>query len=58
MRRHDTVLESIEPEAFIASASFECMTEAQPYRIAAAFRACHDRCLRKGHRGHCQDRDS
>jgi putative membrane protein len=34
MRRQDTILESIEPEAFIASASFESMTEAQLGRLA------------------------
>jgi putative membrane protein len=34
MRRKDIVLESIEPEAFIARASFECMTEAQLGRLA------------------------
>jgi len=34
MRRQDIVLESIEPAVFIASASFECMTEAQLARIA------------------------
>lgn len=34
MRRQDTVLEKIEPEAFIASASLECMTEVQLGRLA------------------------
>ena len=34
MRRQDIILESIEPEAFIASASFESMTEAQLGRLA------------------------
>jgi putative membrane protein len=34
MRRQDIVLEKIEPEAFIASASFECMTEVQLGRLA------------------------
>src|SRR5580700_10472023 len=34
MRRQDTVLESIAPEVFIASASFESMTEAQLGRLA------------------------
>ena len=34
MRRQDIVLESIEPEVFIASASFESMTEAQLGRLA------------------------
>ena len=34
MRRQDTVLETIEPEAFIARASLECMTEAQLGRLA------------------------
>jgi putative membrane protein len=34
MRRQDTILESIEPEVFIASASFESMTEAQLGRLA------------------------
>jgi putative membrane protein len=34
MRRQDVILETIEPEAFIASASLECMTEAQLGRLA------------------------
>jgi putative membrane protein len=34
MRRKDVFLENIEPEAFIASASLECMTEAQLGRLA------------------------
>ena len=34
MRRQEPVLESIEPEAFIASATLECMTEAQLGRLA------------------------
>jgi putative membrane protein len=34
MRRQEIVLESIEPEAFIASATLECMTEAQLGRLA------------------------
>jgi len=34
MRRQDTVLESIEPADFIASASLECMTEVQLGRLA------------------------
>lgn len=34
MRRQEVVLESIEPEVFIASASLECMTEAQLGRVA------------------------
>jgi len=34
MRRQDVILENIEPEAFIASASLECMTEAQLGRLA------------------------
>jgi putative membrane protein len=34
MRRQDTVLEKIEPEAFIASASLECMTEVQLGQLA------------------------
>jgi putative membrane protein len=34
MRRQDIVLEKIEPEAFIASASLECMTEVQLGRLA------------------------
>jgi putative membrane protein len=34
MRRPNVILENIEPEAFIASASLECMTEAQLGRLA------------------------
>lgn len=34
MRRQEPDLESIEPEAFIASATLECMTEAQLGRLA------------------------
>jgi putative membrane protein len=34
MRRQDIILESIEPEVFIASAGFESMTEAQLGRLA------------------------
>jgi putative membrane protein len=34
MRRQDVILENIEPEVFIASASLECMTEAQLGRLA------------------------
>lgn len=34
MRRQDTVLEKIEPEAFIARASLECLTEVQLGRLA------------------------
>jgi putative membrane protein len=34
MRRQEIVLESIEPQEFIANASLECMTEAQLGRLA------------------------
>lgn len=34
MRRQNIVLESIEPRAFMASASFECMTELRLARLA------------------------
>ena len=34
MRRQDVILENIEPGTFIASASLECMTEAQLGRLA------------------------
>lgn len=34
MRRQEIVLEKIEPDAFIASASLECMTEVQLGRLA------------------------